>query len=97
MDSLALVLAGLILRNKLNTLTTEHALAILCMLRSPIRVGEQIRHCLLVLRGLKSEQHLCTRAMVTTAELYSVVDKLVDKEGLLATGVALALAYTPAF
>lgn len=67
-------------RNKLNTLTTEHALAILCMLRSPIRVGEQIRHCLLVLRGLKSEQHLCTRAMVTTAELYSVVDKLVDKE-----------------
>eukprot|EP00913_Durusdinium_trenchii_P012459 g11697.t1 len=38
-------------RNKLNTLTTEHALAILCMLRSPIRVGEQIRHCLLVLRG----------------------------------------------
>ncbi|CAE7675447.1 unnamed protein product, partial [Symbiodinium pilosum] len=48
-------------RNKLNTLTVEHALAILCVLRSPHRVSEQIRHCLLVIRGLKSEPHLCTR------------------------------------
>jgi len=67
-------------RNKLNTLTTEHALAILCMLRSPHRVSEQLRHCLLILRGLKSEEHLCTRAMVTAAELYTVVDKLLAKE-----------------
>lgn len=67
-------------RNKLNTLTTEHALAVLCMLRSPHRVGEQLRHCLLVLRGLKSEEHLCTRAMVTAAELYIVVGRLVAKD-----------------
>lgn len=50
------------------------------MLRSPNRVNEQLRHCLLVLRGLKSEEHLCTRAMVTAAELYTVVDRLVAKD-----------------
>ena len=78
-------------RNKLNTLTTEHALAILCMLRSPHRVSEQLRHCLLILRGLKSEEHLCTRAMVTAAELYTVVDKLLAKE--IQSGVAALLPF----
>jgi len=67
-------------RNKLNTLTVEHALAILCVLRAPHRVSEQIRHCLLVLRGLKSEPHLCVRALVTAAELYEVVANLVNRE-----------------
>ena len=80
LDSWTLVGLSWTPRNKLNTLTTEHALAVLCMLRSPKRVNEQLRHCLLILRGLKSEEHLCTRAMVTAAELYTVVDRLVAKD-----------------
>ncbi|CAE7260101.1 mhkB [Symbiodinium natans] len=67
-------------RNKLNTLTVEHALAILCVLRAPHRVSEQIRHCLLVIRGLKSEPYLCVRALVTAAELYEVVGSLIERE-----------------
>ena len=89
--SLAMPCWGDCPRNKLNTLTTEHALAILCMLRSPHRVSEQLRHCLLILRGLKSEEHLCTRAMVTAAELYTVVDKLLAKE--IQSGVAAWLPF----
>lgn len=54
-------------------LTAEHALAVLCAIRSSHRLGTQIRHTLFLLRGFKSDPHLSTRMMVTLAELYEVM------------------------
>eukprot|EP00403_Amphidinium_massartii_P043624 CAMPEP_0178457116 /NCGR_PEP_ID=MMETSP0689_2-20121128/46848_1 /TAXON_ID=160604 /ORGANISM="Amphidinium massartii, Strain CS-259" /LENGTH=1409 /DNA_ID=CAMNT_0020083351 /DNA_START=36 /DNA_END=4264 /DNA_ORIENTATION=- len=62
-------------RNRLQPLTVEHALAVLCVACSPHRILEQVKHGLLVLRGFKSDVYLATRAVLAVAELYDVLSK----------------------
>eukprot|EP00929_Paragymnodinium_shiwhaense_P113615 TRINITY_DN8189_c0_g1_i1.p1 TRINITY_DN8189_c0_g1~~TRINITY_DN8189_c0_g1_i1.p1 ORF type:complete len:1475 (+),score=385.52 TRINITY_DN8189_c0_g1_i1:123-4547(+) len=60
---------------RLPPIMAEHALAVLCSVRSTHRVAEQVGHVLLVLRGFKSDAHLVTRALVTLAELFELLEK----------------------
>jgi len=67
-------------QGRLPPLTAEHALAVLCAVRSSHRIGTQIRHTLLLLRGFKSDVYLATRMLVTVAELYEVMSDEIEKE-----------------
>eukprot|EP00927_Polykrikos_kofoidii_P037842 TRINITY_DN32048_c0_g1_i1.p1 TRINITY_DN32048_c0_g1~~TRINITY_DN32048_c0_g1_i1.p1 ORF type:complete len:1482 (+),score=263.91 TRINITY_DN32048_c0_g1_i1:93-4538(+) len=62
-------------KTRMPPIAAEHALAVLCVVGSTHRVSEQVGHTTVLLRGFQSDPHLVTRALITLAVLFELVEQ----------------------